>query len=189
MTANIDVLAPGLLIASPLLKDPNFDHSVVLMCVHNEEGALGLVINRVSPFNMREILGQLGMECRDGGERPALVGGPVGMESGMLLYRTEAEDEGWPDEIRVTDELRLCPSQELLEAIGRGEGPTDYWMFLGHAGWAPAQLEREMAECAWIPGDLNLDLLFATELDDRWEAALKNEGLTPAQVSFFRPPS
>ena len=187
MSAAMDSLAPGFLVASPMLKDPNFDRSVVLICIHNDEGALGLVVNRAAPFTMEEILGQLDLPCSSRCDQTALVGGPVAMESGLLLYRTDPDDEGWPDEIQITPRLRMSPSQELLGAIGRGEGPEDYWMFLGHSGWAPKQLEKEISQGSWLPASLDLDLIFSTPLDDRWDEVLRAEGLHPAQVSFFRP--
>ena len=87
----------------------------------------------------------------------------------------------------ISDKLRLCPNQELLRQIGRGEGPPRYHIFLGHSGWGPGQLEHEISQGAWIPAALSLELIFATPVEQRWQRALSSEGLHPAQVGAFRP--
>ncbi len=180
-------LAPGFLIAAPALQDPNFDGSLVLMCMHGDQGAMGLVINRLAPFSVREIMQQINISCEVDLEEQALVGGPVAVDSGLLLYRCDPDTEQREDEIVITDELRLCPGRDLLEAIGRGDGPNEFYMLLGHSGWGSGQLEQEIAEGAWIPTSLNLDLIFSTPLEDRWNEALRTEGLHPAQMSTQRP--
>jgi len=187
MTSSLSTLAPGLLIAAPMLTDPNFSRTVVLMCVHNDEGAMGLVINRPAPFTMREILLQLGLQCSVEAAKNAMVGGPVAVENGLLLYTAEDPSQQKDNELNVTDELRLCPNKELLDSIGAGEGPDQYQMFLGHAGWGSGQLEGEIAQGAWIPAALRTDLIFSTPMDRRWEEALQGEGLHPAQFGSSRP--
>jgi len=187
MALDLEMLAPGFLIASPVLRDPNFDKTVVLMCLHNEEGAMGLVINRPAPFTMAEIMDQLDVEYDVELGQNALVGGPVALDNGLLLYRTRTPDEQREDELKITDELRLCPSKELLQAIGKGQEPEEYHMFLGHAGWGPGQLEQEISQAAWVPAKLRLELIFSTPLEERWDEALSGEGLDMAQMSTFRP--
>jgi putative transcriptional regulator len=187
MSTAIETIAPGFLIAAPMLKDPNFDRTVVLMCIHNEEGAMGLIINRPAPLTMRDILQQLGMECVNEGAQSAMVGGPVALDSGLLLYQVASGAERRDDELVITDELRLCPNRDLLNAIGRGKGPRKYHMFLGHSGWGPGQLESEFAQGAWIPAPMRLDLIFSTPMDLRWEEALRGEGVVPAQFGSSRP--
>ncbi len=182
----MQTLAPGLLIAAPMLNDPNFSHTVVLMCAHNEEGAMGLVINRPAPFTMPEILKQLGLECTIETAKNAMVGGPVAMDNGLLLYTAEDAIAHQDNELNVTDELRLCPNKEILNSIGAGDGPEQYQMFLGHAGWESGQLEVEISQGAWIPAALRLDLIFSTPMEQRWEEALQGEGLHPAQFSASR---
>jgi putative transcriptional regulator len=187
MTTTIETIAPGFLIAAPMLKDPNFDRTVVLMCLHNEEGAMGLIINRPAPLTMRDILQQLGLDCVDEGAQNAMVGGPVALDSGLLLYQVTPETERRDDELVITDDLRLCPNREVLLSIGNGRGPRQYHMFLGHAGWGPGQLEAELAQGAWIPAPMRLDLIFSTPMDLRWEDALRGEGLALAQFGSSRP--
>jgi putative transcriptional regulator len=191
MTSALDNLAAGFLVASPALKDPNFDHSVVLMCLHNDQGAMGLVINRVAPMSTGELLRQVGIEPdseHDTGQ-PVMIGGPVSVEHGILLYRAAADDPVGDEEISIADDLRLCPNQSLLQQIAAGNGPTFFHIFLGHAGWAPGQLEQEISQGAWIPAQLRLDLIFDTPVSERWESALRAEGLTPAALGAFRPQS
>lgn len=186
MASNLETIAPGFLIAAPMLQDPNFDRTVVLMCVHNEEGAMGLVINRPAPLTMRDIVLQMGMECSADVSQNALVGGPVALDSGLLLYES-VPGEQQDDELRVTENLCLCPNRDLLSQIGRGLGPTRYHMFLGHSGWGPGQLEHEISQGAWIPARMRMELIFSVPIEERWDDALRGEGLHPAQLTGFRP--
>lgn len=187
MNIALDQLAPGFLIAAPTLNDPNFERTVVLMCMHNEEGALGLVINRPAPLTLREILAQLDLPSAGIRDKDAMVGGPVAVESGMLLYRCAAETECREDEIEVTPELRLTPSSEMLEEIAAGKGPAQHLMFLGHSGWGPGQLEEEISGGSWIPASLDMDLIFSSPMEARWEQSLASEGLSMLGIGAFRP--
>jgi putative transcriptional regulator len=182
-----EILAPGFLIAAPMLRDRNFERTVVLMCIHNEDGAMGLVINRPAPLSIRDILVQLDLDCKVEAGQNILGGGPVAPESGLLLYEVDPGSEQKEDELSISDRLRLCPNRDLLQAIGLGTGPDKYHMFLGHAGWGPGQLEAELSQGAWIPTRLRLDLIFGTPFDRRWDEALRCEGLHPAQFGHSRP--
>lgn len=189
MNELLETLAPGFLIAAPMLQDPNFEKSVVLMCIHNEEGAMGLIINRPAPLTMREILMQLGVACDWEGapsNQPIMVGGPVALESGLLLYQVNSDSDKRDDELCVTDELRICPNRDLLLAIGRGDGPHTFHMFLGHAGWGAGQIEHEISNGVWIPAPMQLDLIFSIPVEERWGEALRREGVPPAQFSHSR---
>lgn len=189
MRSHLDSLAAGFLIAAPMLRDPNFDHTVVLICMHNEQGAMGLVINRPAPVHTRELLRQIDIEVKAESfeDRAVMIGGPVALESGILLYESACGQELKEDELSVAGPLRLCPSQAILHTIAAGEGPARFHIFLGHAGWGPGQLEQEIARGAWIPADLRLDLIFDLPVEQRWEDALIGEGLQPASLATFRP--
>jgi putative transcriptional regulator len=187
MSSSMETIAPGFLIAAPMLQDPNFDGTVVLMCVHNEQGAMGLVINRPSPMTLGDIMEQLGVSCVSSFEQTAMVGGPVALDSGLLLYEADPASELGEGELAVTDRLRLCPNREMLHQIGRGEGPLHYVMFLGHSGWGPGQLEWEFSQGAWIPAHMRDELIFDTPVEQRWEEALRGEGLHPGQMGTFKP--
>ena len=187
MASELEQLAPGFLIAAPALDDPNFDHSLILLCAHNEHGAMGLIVNRVAPISLGEIMHQLDMEVAQRADQPALVGGPFSMESALLLYQRDAEAEDRDDELSISDELRLSPAQDLLRRIASGEGPPRYHLFLGHAGWGPGQLEQELAQGAWLPGNVDLDLIFDTPYDERWTQALRRGGLDLAALAGLTP--
>jgi len=187
MTIALDQLAPGFLVAAPTLNDPNFERTLVLMCLHNDEGALGLVVNRPAPLTMQEILTQLELPSRGDHQEQAMVGGPVAVENGMLLYRCPASAEPREDEIEVTPELRLTPSSDLLQEIALGKGPEDHLMFLGHSGWGPGQLEEEISAGSWIPATLDPELIFEAPMDTRWELALAAEGINLMGLGAFKP--
>jgi putative transcriptional regulator len=179
-----DGLAPGFLVASPTLGDPNFDGSLVLMAEHHREGALGFVVNRPGPISVAEVLrgldGELAVAAgafgRDGGH--VLVGGPVSPERLWILYRPGVvpAEEGAQ---RVGEDLALGGSKELLEALARAPDGGPFLLILGYAGWAPMQVETEVAAGAWIPMSLQEDLVFEVPHPDRWETAVRRLGLEP----------
>jgi putative transcriptional regulator len=177
-------LAPGFLVASPSLADPNFDGSLVLMAEHHGEGALGFVVNRPGPISVADVLRGL-----DGGLAEAaaasgrlagqvLVGGPVAPERLWILHRPGpvATEEG---AVQVTAGLALGGSKELLEALVREPSAGPFLLLLGYAGWGPMQVEREVATGAWIPLPLHQDLVFEVPHEARWETAVRRLGLTP----------
>ncbi len=187
MTAAIHTpagLAPGFLVASPTLADPNFDGSLVLMAEHHGEGALGFVVNRPGPISVADVLRGL-----DGGLAEAaaasgrldgqvLVGGPVSPERLWILHRpglVPAEDEA----VRVGDDLALGGSKELLEALVREPASGPFVLLLGYAGWAPMQVEREVATGAWLPLTFHEDLVFDVPHQARWDTAVRRLGLVP----------
>jgi putative transcriptional regulator len=177
-------LAPGLLVASPTLGDPNFDGSVVLMAEHHEQGALGFVVNRPGPITVADVLRGLDPELaadaiRNGrASGQVMEGGPVSPERLWILYRpgeVPAED----DATRVGQELALGGSRELLEALVRAPDGGPFLLMLGYAGWAPMQVEQEVNQGAWIPMPLHEDLVFQIPHDERWDQAVRRIGLEP----------
>jgi putative transcriptional regulator len=178
-------LAPGFLVAAPSLADPNFAGSLVLMAEHHPEGALGFVVNRAGPITVADVLDGLdgdlrsAAEARGRGAAPVLVGGPVQPERLWILFRPgpQAPEEG---AVTVGAGVALGGSRELLEALVRAESPAPYTLLLGYAGWAPLQLEREVASGAWVPMGLHQDLVFEVPLEQRWESAVRRLGLDPS---------
>jgi putative transcriptional regulator len=181
-------LAPGLLVASPTLGDPNFDGSLVLMAEHHAEGALGFVVNRPGPIAVAEVLRGLDPELeaaalrhgRAGGQ--VMVGGPVQPERLWILYRP-GEVPAEEDATRVGVDLALGGSRELLEALVRAPDGGPFLLMLGYAGWAPMQVEHEVNEGAWIPLPLHEDLVFDVPHEEQWDQAVRRLGLQPG--SFF----
>lgn len=183
-THSLAGLAPGFLVASPTLADPNFDGSLVLMAEHHGEGALGFVVNRPGPISVADVLrgldGGLAEAAAASGrlEGQVLVGGPVSPERLWILHRrgAVADEDG---AVRVGDALALGGSKELLEALVREPTAGPFLLLLGYAGWAPMQVEREVATGAWIPLPFHEDLVFQVPHAERWDTAVRRLGLTP----------
>jgi putative transcriptional regulator len=177
-------LAPGFLVAAPTLPDPNFAGSLVLMAEHHGEGALGFVVNRPASIEVADVLGEVDADLlraarkagRAGG--PVLVGGPVNPERLWILHRPHPSlvEEG---AVTVGNGLALGGSRELLESVVRGQEAGPFLLLLGYAGWGPQQVEHEVAAGAWLPMDLQDDLVFDVPLADRWETAVRRLGLEP----------
>ena len=164
------------LIAMPGLEDPNFFHSVTYICEHNEEGALGLVINRPLQMQLGEILQHIKLEHVEPEARqlPVHLGGPVQQDRGFVLHEPLGD---WDATLRVTDRIGITSSIDILEAIARNCGPQRSLIALGYAGWGAGQLEREMAENAWLSGPADPDILFNTPDAERWKAAAASLGI------------
>jgi putative transcriptional regulator len=182
--ASSSTLAPGFLVAAPALADPNFSGTLVLMAEHHAEGAFGFVVNRPGPIRVADVLGGLDEELRAKAEErgwadaPVLVGGPVDPERLWILFRPgpSAPEEG---AVTVGVGVALGTSRALLEALVRARNPGPVALLLGYAGWAPLQLEREVAAGAWVPTGLHSDLVFETPPEQRWETAVRRLGLDP----------
>jgi len=164
------------LIAMPTLEDPNFARTVTYVCAHNEEGAMGIVINRPLKIELGEVLSQMQLEAVDPSinARPVYQGGRVHRDRGFILHRP-ALDFG--STIRVSDDIAISTSREILSAISRGEGPADTLVALGYAGWGAGQLEQEMQQNAWLSGPASADVIFRAPPGERWERAAAQLGI------------
>lgn len=177
------LITPGFLVASPILLDPNFARSVVLMCLHSPENALGLIINRPSGLSVKRVFEDLELDTQpDMKDRDVLVGGPVQTHQGWVLFTEEGELG--EDEIDVGNGLRLSASRIVLERIASGSGPSRYLLLFGYAGWGPQQLEHEIGEGAWLPVEFDDKLIFDVPFEERWDLALSSIGVNPAFVSL-----
>ncbi|TCK17138.1 putative transcriptional regulator [Thiogranum longum] len=170
------LLTNQFLIAMPGLEDPNFFHSVTYICEHNEEGAMGLVINRPMNMQLGEILEHI--EIRDASVEarhiPIYLGGPVQQERGFVLHSPLGE---WEATMQVTDRIGVTSSLDILQAIAHDEGPEKILVTLGYAGWGAGQLEQELADNAWLSGPADPDILFNKPDDERWKAAAASLGV------------
>jgi len=179
-------LAPGFLVASPALSDPNFAGSLVLVAEHHGEGALGFVVNRPAPIAVADVLGGLDEGLRRDAEAAGraggivLVGGPVQPERLWILFRAGPGID-LAGAVGVGEELALGGSRELLETLVRDPSARPFLLLLGYAGWAPLQAESEIAAGAWVPMPLANDLVFDVPLDKRWEVAVRRLGLDPGE--------
>ncbi len=159
----------------PQLSDPNFRRTVVLVCEHGEDGALGLVVNRPTPFTLGQIYEGQGIEGEGGADEPIHYGGPVQPEMGFVLY----QGDPYEGSLEVQAGLLLGTSVEILRDIAADRGPQRFLFFLGYAGWAPDQLEGEIARNDWLVVPGTADLLFGVPPDERWDAAIRSLGIDP----------
>ncbi|HLV76531.1 MAG TPA: YqgE/AlgH family protein [Marinobacter sp.] len=167
------------LVASPWLADPRFHGGVIYLCEHSEDGALGLMINQPLDIHLGEILEQLDMH---GGELdlPVFTGGPVQPERGFVLH---SPGQQWQSTALVTDDVLLTTSRDILESIGRDEGPDEFLVALGYSGWGEGQLEEELGSNAWLTCPASTDILFRTPVSKRYEAVLRLIGVDLNQLS------
>ncbi len=184
MPATSTPLANQLLIALPSLADPNFARSVALICQHDEDGAMGVVVNRPSEYTLGDVFEQMGIETGDAAlvGQPVLAGGPVHPERGFVLHDGERE---WDSSLAISQGLFVTTSRDVLEAIARGEGPARATVALGCAGWGAGQLEYELTENSWLTVPADAELLFATPLDARWQAAAGRIGVDMARMTDY----
>jgi len=158
------------LIAMPAMTDPNFEQTVTFICQHNEEGALGIVINRTMDLTMGDVLGQMEISpqgCERAGQ-PVHYGGPVQAERGFVLHDQPGE---WESTVAIDERIGLTTSKDILEAIARNEGPERVLIALGYAGWGGGQIEQEITQNAWLSGPADVDLMFSTPVEQRWNRA------------------
>ena len=170
------------LIAMPAMADPHFAHTLTFVCEHNEDGALGIVVNRPIEMTLSALFEQIEVELPDPalGRSPVLYGGPVQMDRGFVLHRPLGN---WQSTLAVSDDLGLTTSKDVLEALARGEGPRDVLVSLGYAGWSAGQLEQELAQNAWLTVDADAAVLFDLPPDRRLPAAMSRLGIDFSRLS------
>lgn len=158
------------LIAMPALADPNFFQTVTYISEHNANGALGLVINRPLQLSLGQLLAHLHIapDHSEVAALPVYHGGPVQPEQGFVVHNPLGQ---WGATLRVTDQIGITTSRDILQALVRGEGPAQWLVALGYAGWGPGQLEQELAENAWLSAPVDFRILFHTPSEQRWWAA------------------
>ncbi|MBV6413264.1 MAG: hypothetical protein OMOMHJEC_01076 [Xanthomonadales bacterium] len=182
MQATIEVmlkptyLANHLLIAMPGLADPNFSRGVTFLCQHSAEGALGIVVNRLSNFRLGEVLEQMQISTSVRGlaEQPVYAGGPVQTDRGFVVH---APGDAWDSTFKVSDEVAVTTSRDVLAAMAQGRGPQRALVALGYAGWGAGQLEDEIRGNAWLSVPAQGSILFETPLETRWQAAAMLAGV------------
>jgi len=175
-------LAGQLLVAMPGMQDPRFAKSVIYMCAHSAEGAMGLVVNRaIDQLTFSELLEQLEIE---GGtvshSTHVYFGGPVETGRGFVLHSPDYVRDGT---LVVSDAAALTATVEILKAIADGEGPRQHLLALGYAGWGPGQLDSEIKSNGWLHVNADEELIFGTELESKWEKAMAKIGIDPRMLS------
>ena len=177
-----DCLRNHFLLAMPQLSEGIFSQSITYICEHGEGGAMGIVINRPLDLSVSAIFEHLGIRPqRDFSHLQVLAGGPVDMDHGFILHRHC--DKAWEASMKVTAEITLTTSRDILRAIATNDGPRDHLIALGYAGWAAGQLEQELAENSWLtlPGDS--EVIFSTACDRRLSTAAAHLGIDMNLIS------
>lgn len=166
----------------PLLGDPNFSRTVTLICEHNSEGAMGIVINRPSDLALGDILGQMKITATNNEllQTPVFVGGPVHSNRGFVLHEPLGR---WESTLAVTDTLGVSTSRDILVAMAEERGPSQSLLVLGYASWGAGQLEREISENAWLNCPANREIIFDVPVESRWQAAAGRLGVDLTRLS------
>ncbi len=166
------------------MQCPFFNHTVVVLAAHGEEGSFGLVVNKPLEVTFADVVSEMGVELD--GDTPddiaVMHGGPVSPESGYILFDRVGSTGQWEQSVPVGDALGMTTSIHLLKKLSRNDAPHRRMLVLGYAGWSEGQLERELREGSWMPVDIDLDLLFAVKPEDRWRRALASIGVDPGKV-------
>ncbi|HEX7970270.1 MAG TPA: YqgE/AlgH family protein [Stellaceae bacterium] len=175
-------LAGQLLIAMPQMQDHRFVRSVILLCAHNEDGAMGLVVNKlIDSLTLPELLDQLGIAAAGLSSRAHVhFGGPVESGRGFVLHSADYVEDGT---ITIGSDLALTATLDILRAIGRGTGPRRSLLALGYAGWGPGQLDAEIQANGWLHVAADEGIVFDDDLKDKWQRALAKLGIDPIALS------
>lgn len=178
----LNSLTGQFLIAMPQMPDPRFEKSVIYICVHNADGAMGLVVNRLfDGISFTHLLHQLDIEVtQPARELTVHFGGPVESGRGFVLHSADYNREG---SMQVSDEVVLTATIDILRAVSEGRGPQNAILALGYAGWGPGQLDQEMQQNGWLHAPADNRILFDTDQDRKWERALASLGINLSMLS------
>ncbi len=176
-------LSGKILIAMPGMGDPRFDKSVIFLCAHSDDGAMGLIVNKPAPeVRFSSLLQQLKIAPSEtSADIRVHFGGPVEHGRGFVLHSGDYATDG--STLKVDDRFGMTATLDILEDIARGTGPAASMLALGYSGWGPGQLEDEIKENGWLTGDASPDLVFSAENATKWERALKGLGIDPLLLS------
>ena len=178
---NISDLSGKLLIAMPGIDDERFERTVILLCAHSDEHAMGIVLNKaMSDLTVAELLEQLNVPNGSGLHDPIVIGGPVGKDRGFVLHTEDFETIGAT--IPVTNGIRLTATKEILHALASSEPPARSRLALGYSGWGPQQLEAEIRENVWLVVDADDEIIFDSDFSGKWERAVNMLGISPDKL-------
>ncbi|WP_424821194.1 YqgE/AlgH family protein [Salinisphaera sp.] len=168
------------LLAMPGRVEGEFADSVTFLAEHNNDGAMGLVINKPSDLGVADMLSQLDIEAHVARDLPVYWGGPVQTERGFVLHRDEGD---WESSLHIDGGLAITTSRDILEAIGNGFGPSAFLIALGYAGWGEGQLEQEMLANSWLTTPAEQRIIFESPIERRWADAAGLLGVSAHQLS------
>ena len=171
-----------LLIAMPGMRDERFAKSVIYMCAHSEEGAMGLVLNqRLDSLTFAELISQLELDEKHlSKDVPVHFGGPVESGRGFVLHTSDYQQDAT---LEVVNGVALTATVDILKAIAQGKGPQKSLLALGYAGWGPGQLDMEIRANGWLQVPSDSELIFDTDVDTKWERAIQRLGIDPRMLS------
>ncbi len=177
-------LAGKLLIASPAIEDARFSRAVILVCTHNNDHAMGIVLNKASEDeNLPDLLDQLGVDGHDAPEDAhILIGGPVSRERGFVLHSEDYDSEGAT--LNVFEGVCLTATRDVLHAMTSDSPPERFVLALGYSGWGAGQLEQELMENVWLVGEPDVALVYDPSLDTKWSRALARIGVSPDRLQI-----
>jgi len=163
------------LIATPQMPDPRFKEQLIYMCSHNDDGAMGLIVNHPSEYSLLEIFKSANLTISDNKDLPPIyIGGPVDVETAFFLYSSGYESE---HELSISEDVSLSRDPQILNDIAQGKGPHDFMFVLGYSGWAPGQLEAELTVNGWLTLPSQNEILFQTPDADKWKRAALQFGI------------
>jgi len=176
-------LAEQLLIAMPGLEDGYFSRTVALVCQHDENGAMGLVLNVDSEYTLGTLFDQLDMPCQNPKlrQQTVLAGGPVNPERGFVLHN---DGTRWDSSMQLGNGMSISTSRDILSALANGSGPDQFQVLLGYSGWAAGQLEEELADNAWLNAPASTQIVFEAPMAERWQAAAQQIGVDLSLISL-----
>jgi putative transcriptional regulator len=171
-----------LLVAMPSMPDPRFSRSVIYLCAHSSDGAMGLVVNQVAGnVTFPAVIGQLGIEAgQDCEDTPVHLGGPVETSRGFVLHSADYVQEST---LVIDDRFALTATIDVLRAIAEGHGPSRRVLALGYAGWSPGQLDQEIQNNGWLVAPADPEIVFGRDNDAKWLSALRAIGVDPSLLS------
>ncbi len=188
MTSAVTNLAGKLLIAMPSIRDGNFDRSVVFLCAHSEQGAMGFVINKPAPLTLfsdlidkTELLDSIDEVPEDVLRMPVRLGGPVETFRGFVLHSPDYPTD--QTSLKVGQGYVVSATLDVLRDIATGQGPQQRLIALGYAGWSPGQLENEILHNGWLHCEADADIIFAADLERKHAQALAKLGVDPRMLS------
>jgi putative transcriptional regulator len=184
MSAQPIGLTNHFLIAMPGMRDPSFRRGVAFLCQYGEEGAMGLLINRLSEYRLGDVLAQMNLksDISQVSDAPVLIGGPVQPERGFVLHAPHGE---WESSFKISERICVTTSRDILVAIAEGRGPRQVLVTLGYAGWSQGQIETELKENSWLTTPADERILFSTPLEQRWEAAAALVGVDIGSLTNY----
>jgi putative transcriptional regulator len=177
------------LVAAPSLRCPFFNHTLVLLVDHGEEGSFGFVLNKPAEVQLASVLSELDLSADLAPHVPVMLGGPVSPQTGWVVFDRESIETTLEEVLDVEANVSLTASIKMLEAFAAGRGPERAVLLLGYAGWGPGQLEDEMRDGSWFPMDVDARLIFDVPPEERWDAALAQLGIEPGWVMGTSAPS